>query len=495
MSWPAPGNDPMYLHNTVDNNARRAYYGINSVPHVQMEGNWWDGMPSQVSQNLINTAYNVGSSFDIQVHHELSPNADSIYISTFVQATDNVSSSDLRAFVVVIEKHIHFNTAPGTNGERDFYNVMVKMLPTNIGHILPTSFSTGDYVQFNNSWKLENVYDNDELEVVVFIQDYSSKEVFQAGVSSTDPLTPLYTNDVEIKNVQYLTDKNCSGKMSPKIVIQNNGATDITSMDIQYHINGGDTTTINWTGNLAFLDNAVIQLPELTFPLEDTNHIVFEVPLINGGNDDYYDNNINDKEFFRADMIGEPAYMFLGLDDNPDQTTWKLFDFLGNVVQEGGPYSTPNSIKTIPLTFPTSSCYRLEVYDSGNDGLTGNGFYQVVYGTNSTAFSGGNFFDKDVNEITYDIVGVDEQEALKGLQLYPNPASNNLTVSFMLTESNPVTIALYDILGKQMMIRDMDVQKEGKVDTSIDVSGLQTGVYVVKISAGQKSYVKKVFVK
>lgn len=40
-----------------------------------------------------------------------------------------MSGSQLVAHNVVIEKHIHFNTAPGTNGEKDFYNVMKKMLP------------------------------------------------------------------------------------------------------------------------------------------------------------------------------------------------------------------------------------------------------------------------------------------------------------------------------------------------------------------------------
>ena len=54
MSWPAPGNDPMYLHNTVDNNARRSYYNINSVPHVQLNGNVFNGMPSQINQTMIN---------------------------------------------------------------------------------------------------------------------------------------------------------------------------------------------------------------------------------------------------------------------------------------------------------------------------------------------------------------------------------------------------------------------------------------------------------
>jgi hypothetical protein len=38
MNWPAPGNDPMYLYNQTDNNTRRAYYSINSIPEARMDG-------------------------------------------------------------------------------------------------------------------------------------------------------------------------------------------------------------------------------------------------------------------------------------------------------------------------------------------------------------------------------------------------------------------------------------------------------------------------
>ncbi len=495
MSWPSPGNDPMYLQNPADNNARRAYYGINSVPHVHMDGDWWNGMPSQVNQARINMAAAIPSPFSIQVQHQLSPNADSIYITTLIDVTDNVSSGDLRAFVVVIEKHIHFNSPPGTNGERDFYNVMKKMLPTNTGKTLPASFTTGEYMILTNKWALENVYDNDELAVVVFIQDYATKEVYQAAVSSTNALTPLFTNDAELTNVYYATDKNCSGTMAPKFKIRNNGSDAITSMDVRYFINGGDTTTINWTGNLDFLDVAEIQLPQLSFPVEDTNHLVVEIASVNGTSDDYPANNNKDHEFYRADFLGEPAVMFLGLDDNPEQTTWKLFNYAGDVVQEGGPYSDPNSIQTIILGFTSSSCYRLEVYDSGNDGLTGNGFYQVVYGTNSTAFTGGDFADKDVNEITYDIVGIDEQEAVVNLKVYPNPASDNLSVSFTQNNSRPVSVLLYDMLGKVIQENNLGLQPAGSLSATFNVSNLETGVYIVRVRSGEKAYFNKVFVK
>lgn len=495
MSWPSPGNDPMYLQNTADNNARQAYYGVQSVPHVQMDGGWWNGMPSQVNQARINMAAAIPSSFDVKVQHVLSPNADSIYITTLIHATENVSSADLRAFVVVIEKHIHFNSPPGSNGERDFYSVMKKMLPTKSGKSLPTSINAGEYMIFTNSWALENVYDNSELAAVVFLQDYGTKEVYQAAISSTDAITPLYANDAELTNVYYATDKNCSGTMEPKLKIRNNGSDSVMSMDIRYFINGGDTTTINWTGNLDFLDVAEIQLPQLSFPLEDTNHFVAEITSVNGINDDYSANNSIDHEFFRADILGEPAVMFLGLDDNPEQTTWRLFNFLGDVVQEGGPYANPNSIQTIVLNFTSSSCYRLEIYDSSNDGLTGNGFYQVVYGTNSVAFVGGDFSDKDVNEITYDVVGIEEQESASGLKVYPNPAVNNIDVSFVLNYNVPVFVTIYDMLGKTMMDNSMGIQTVGMVSTSFNVSSFQSGIYLVKVKAGEKTYFTKVLVK
>ncbi|MDP3444549.1 MAG: hypothetical protein Q8T08_16950, partial [Ignavibacteria bacterium] len=79
MSWPAPGNDPMYLHNTVDNNARRTYYSINSVPHVYLSGNYMHGTPSQINQTTINTYAANPSPFEITMQHKLNASQDSVF--------------------------------------------------------------------------------------------------------------------------------------------------------------------------------------------------------------------------------------------------------------------------------------------------------------------------------------------------------------------------------------------------------------------------------
>ena len=38
VNWPSSA-DPMYLHNTSENGNRVSYYGVNSVPHVVVDGN------------------------------------------------------------------------------------------------------------------------------------------------------------------------------------------------------------------------------------------------------------------------------------------------------------------------------------------------------------------------------------------------------------------------------------------------------------------------
>ena len=492
MSW--PGTDPMYSQNTVDNNARRSVYGINSVPHVQMDGSWWDGMPSQVNQSRINSAYAVPASFEMQVQHQLIDNNQKIYVKTLVKATEDVNVSNLRLFVVVIEKHIHFNSPPGYNGEKDFYNVMKKILPDKNGYKLNSNISNGEYFLIENTWELANVYNNDELSVVAFIQDMSSKEVYQAANSSTDPIVLPFQNDVEITNIKYATYKNCSGTMTPVVEIRNNGSNTLTSMEVKYSVNNGEEHTYNWTGNAASLVKTEIPLTDLSFDVLDTNHLVINVTSVNNTNDEFVSNNNLDFEFYRADVV-EQAYLLIFLDNHPEETTWKLFKSDNSVVQEGGPYSGTGQ-KVIPLEFNGSGCYRLEMYDAGGDGFTGSGKYIVAYGDNSISFEGKNFTDKDINEKSYDIVGVNNQVSdISNLNIYPNPATDKIHISFYLLNKDDIGIDIIDMHGRVIKQINKRGFNPGNINMVVDINDLVEGLYLVKITAGNQIKVSKISVK
>lgn len=489
--WPAPGNDPMYLDNKADNANRTNYYGVNSVPHVMIDGTYFDGMPSQVSQNLINNASAVSSPFEIQVQHQLSPNEDTIYLTTLIHATDQVSGN-LVGHVVVIEKHIHFATPPGSNGEKDFYNVMKKLLPTQGGAELPASMDDGDYVILQNSWALDNVYDNNELAAVSFVQNASTKEVFQAAISSTDPVTPVYALDAEVLEVSNVTSTNCSGHIDPVVTIRNNGGTDLTSFTLTYSINGGDQLTYDWTGDLGFLETTVISLPTMDFTVEENNQLEVDCTSPNGTDDDYPANNTTITDISQAPVVSGNVILALILDDHPEETTWELYNSNGDIVQQGGPYDTPNEQLIEPLNLSYSDCYQFVIYDAGGNGTD---YYAVVYGNNQVAFEGSNFGSLDRNEFSYDIVGIDEQKLFTDVNIFPNPAQDQLNVSLFLSQTNDVEIHISDMVGKMVYKNQFDDTAPGTRQFQINTSALQPGVYLMQVRAGNESVVRKITVR
>jgi len=489
--WPAPGNDPMYLANKADNAARTNYYNVNSVPHVMLDGTYFDGMPSQVSQNLINNASAVSSPFEIQVQHQLSPGEDTIYLTTLIHATDQVSGN-LVGHVVVIEKYIHFATPPGTNGEKDFYNVMKKLLPTQGGAELPSSMDNGDYVILQNSWALDNVYDNNELAAVSFVQNASTKEIFQAALSSTDPVSPVYALDAEVLDVDNVTSTNCSGKIDPVVTIRNNGGTDLTSFTLTYSINGGEEMTYDWSGDLGFLETAVINLPTVDFTVEENNHLEVNCTSPNGTDDDYPANNTTVTDISEAPVVSGNVILALILDDHPEETTWDLYNSNGDIVQQGGPYDTPNQQLIEPLNLSYGDCYQFVIYDAGGNGTD---YYAVVYGNNQIAFEGSNFGSLDRNEFTYDIVGVEEQKLFTDVNIFPNPAQDQLNVSLFLSQTTNVEIHISDMVGKLVYSERIEEAAPGPKQFKINTAGLLPGIYLLKVNAGSGSFVRKVSIR
>ena len=78
------------------------------------------------------------------------------------------------------------------------------------------------------------------------------------------------------------------------------------------------------------------------------------------------------------------------------------------------------------------------------------------------------------------------QNEISGLNVYPNPVSNG-TVYIKSNSSDAKTVSVYDILGKQL------IQKEVSNGT-LDVSSLNKGVYLMKVSEGAASSTRKLVI-
>ncbi|KAF0129871.1 MAG: hypothetical protein FD155_2115 [Bacteroidetes bacterium] len=483
MSWPAPGNDPMYLHNTVDNNARRSYYNINSVPHVYLSGNIFHGMPSQINQTMINNNANQPADFDVVMQHRLNASQDSIFVTMLIKANVAVSGT-LIAHIAVIEKEIHFTTAPGTNGEKDFYNVMKALIPTRNGTVLP-DFEANEYVILEASWKLANVYNINQLAAVGFVQNNTTKYVYQAANSTIDPVNPFYTNDAEVKSIENGTAFNCSGSMNPKAVITNNSSAPLTSATVEFAVNGQTVQTVNWTGSLAFRQTAVVEAGQINFGLLNSNELTATITTANGSADGYLANNSFGLPFVSAPILTDPVTVYLLLNTKPEETSWELLNGNGEVVQSGGPYTTPGAIITQVLNMPQGACYEFVIKDAAGNGLCcgdGIGFYAILEGSNTTPiFSGQSFGYEERNQIAYGFVGVDEKKAQSDIQLVPNPASHDFNFTVNIENTSDVVLRIHDLSGRLIISDNFRQLGMGQHTLSQSVRDLRQGVYMVSI--------------
>ncbi len=77
-------------------------------------------------------------------------------------------------------------------------------------------------------------------------------------------------------------------------------------------------------------------------------------------------------------------------------------------------------------------------------------------------------------------------------QNYPNPFNPATTLSYDLPEATPVTLKVYDILGREVAtLVDREQQVAGRHQYTFDASNLASGVYIYRLNAGNISAVKR----
>ena len=467
MNWPG-ANDPMYLHNTVDNNARKSVYNVNSVPHTVVDGIRFANVPGSLTQNMVNNWLNIESPFEMRLSYEVDETANTITVHVMGRASQAVAGN-VKLYVGVIEREIHYNSAPGSNGERDFYSVMKKLLPsasgTSIGNV-----EAGSYFAYSFSWELANVYNNDQLDAIAWLQNINTKEVYQACKSS-ESIEPFYANEAMLSDISNVKSTNCSGEADPKVLMSNNGSNAITSAELEVLVNGEWLKTFEWSGNLPSLQSETIDLGAISFPVEALNTLEVRIKSINGGIDEASSNDIASLEFKGSpETVGKVLKLSIRTDTNPQETTWKIINLTtGETVLEGGPYDEANHMYTETLDITGDGCFDFTIYDAGGNGLDG-GVYGLKAGS-TTIFSGSTFGESESNEFSYEVTANVEESLDCIVNIYPNPTDGILNV----VSKGEQNVVVYNTVGQIVF--------EGICDglLQIDMKHFGAGIYAIKV--------------
>jgi hypothetical protein len=89
-----------------------------------------------------------------------------------------------------------------------------------------------------------------------------------------------------------------------------------------------------------------------------------------------------------------------------------------------------------------------------------------------------------------EIVGIKENLTINNINIYPNPATNSLTLNLsQLQQLQNATVKIYDIQGKQLLHENIS-----EAQTHINISSFAKGIYIVKLQTDKETLQSK-FVK
>ncbi len=173
-SW--PGNDPMYDFNKTACAQRVSYYGVSGVPDVIMAGNYQESSPSGITQTNIDNEVNRIAEFGYD-SVSVQKNADTLAFTVYLKAYADILNSDTVYLRTVLVEHKVYSTAPGTNGEKNFPDVMRKMFPDPTGEKIGHA-KKGQSFSFSYNYIVPSNINIDSCHIVSFVQNDDSKEVY-----------------------------------------------------------------------------------------------------------------------------------------------------------------------------------------------------------------------------------------------------------------------------------------------------------------------------
>lgn len=288
VSW--PGVDPMNAAYPAGPDVRRNFYGVSGVPNTTLNGGS-PGAPNTIVTNatLTSAAQNM-TPYDINVTQAW-PDANTIDVTVEVTNTTGSAVSDAdRILITMIEKEVDYGTAPGSNGETVFYNVMRQMYTTSgaianaeNGTPLPTiaAGATETYtfqVTSLPSW----MFDKAQVAFVVSVENEAAKTVYQAAQSTIVPIPGIVL--VEAASASQAGAGLCDYAFTPGVEFTNNDSqTAITEIVAEYSIDGGTPVQETVTGiNLTQGQTETITFTATTLN-PGTSVVSYTIVSANGG--------------------------------------------------------------------------------------------------------------------------------------------------------------------------------------------------------------------
>lgn len=290
----------------------------------------------------------------------------------------------------------------------------------------------------------------------------------------------------------------------PVAIIKNTGSDTLTSLMLEYGVEGGNLLTQEWTGNLSFMDTTEVHLeiPGYGFWQGSSNKFSVSISEPNGQSDEYPHNNSYSLEFEEVELVDMslvPLTVECKTNNQGSQTSYSLTDLEGNVILERSGLES-NTLYSDEVSLGLG-CYRLRIDDSGDNGLyywhqpgNGSGYFRIK-GNDGISIE---TFEPEFGRFAVfefavaDMTGTGEMpgnESIVGV--YPNPARDLINIDIMVTEDTRFTASLFN--ASMLKLEQLEfIAGKGNHLEQINIEELPSGMYFLRLQYGDHTTVKKI---
>lgn len=431
MSWPGSG-DPYY---TEEGGVRRQYYNVNAVPAIFIEA---QEKSAGQAQAVINDVYNTPAFADVRGSFNVNVNDNTITVKVDFMAFYDLNTA--KAFVTVNEKETHGNV--GTNGETSFHHIFMKFLTNTSGNELDIPAGGYQHFEFTQDLSSTHVEEMTDLEVSAWIQEYGTKEMLNSHFMYE------YT-DIHPYPVQNLAVAAEDGSLTATWEAPEGG----NALSYNVYING---EMVQNTPNLQYTTTTTEEFNVVAVEAVYTNDMTSvkiakaatapASALTLSTNDIVFDEQYEEKYLTITNNTAAPVTIS-EIAENP-ATNYLALEIEGLIV--------------LPYTLEVGESMQVNIAQWYFDAKE-----QVTTFINIVSTVGTQSVNVTVDSSWYDGV----EEAGNSYEIYPNPTNGNIMVS----GANINMVEVYNLCGQKV------VSVNGAQNVNVDMSALESGVYMVKV--------------
>ena len=424
VNWPGSG-DPYFINESYD---RCLFYNVSSVPQIFLDSELQvsNGTPQPVTNSKLSQRYAVPAFADVRGAFNVEGNV----ITLTADVMSYVDLNNVKTYITVNEKTTTENV--GTNGEIEFHHVIMKMFGGSEGNT--TTIKAGEYQRFEYSCDMSetNMEEMSDLEVAVWVQDPTTKEVFNSRFLYEYTEHPYPVQNLSITNTGNLAIRWTAEESS------------------------------NPTGYNVYVNNEMVasNITDLNYTIENNlDFYAIEVEALYGEKSSVKAVKLLSTDFempqgFAATLNGHDVEMSWTGIEGADKY---------NIYRNGILIATAEEAEFVDNTLTVNDMYCYQV--------------SAVYGNYESTLTLPSC-------ITYNGENIHELES--SFMVMPNPVNDYMTISG--NDINGVTI--YNNIG--VMVERYDVDGSS---IKVDMKHYNSGLYLIMINSEEGTVVKKIIKK